>query len=66
MLTHACLHTTTQTSKSPTENIKAEDKLHKYTETAYLRVVLTVLKHKLTFGYTWSRRKKNTISDAEM
>jgi len=40
--------------------------LNKHTETASLRAVLEILTRKLTFGYKWSGRMKNSISDAEM
>lgn len=45
---------------------KLNDEQCKHTETAYVWVMLKILKRKLTFGYTWSERKKNNISDAEM
>lgn len=40
--------------------------LNKHTEKACLRAVLKILTRKLTFGYKWSGRRKNSISDAEM
>lgn len=51
-------HTATQNLQTPTQNTTLHYELHKHTETAYLRVVLKILKGKLTLGYMWSGRKR--------